>query len=152
MATSTGDRDRRQILVETGPLLGVVGACTAVLTATFVGIVGVASGNATAIVSRLPLYVLAGAVVFVTVLLVFEHSRLDGRAVLGRAVGTSLSGFVLVSLGTEGVIYAVTNPELVVASHLFAYLLAAAIIASGLGYWVVRNWRELSRLLGTSGL
>lgn len=152
MATSTGYRSGREILVESGPLLALVGACTALLTAAFVGVVGVASGNATGLVARLPLYVLAGAVIFVGVLFTYEGQRLDGRTTLGRSVVCALAGFALVALGGEGVVFALTHPDLVVASHLIVYLLAAAVIASGLGYWLVRHWREVTRTVDASGL
>jgi hypothetical protein len=55
-------------------------------------------------------------------------------------------------LGVEGVLYAWTHPGRVVASHLFVYLLSAAIIASGLGYWGVRNWHDVHDVVGYSRL
>lgn len=132
----------REAFARTGPVIVV---CTLALTATFVGVVGLVSGKAGGVVARFPLYVLAGAVVFVGALLVLEQSRHDGRTVLAGAALVGAVGFVLASLGTEGIVYALTYPDDVVASHLFVYLLSAAIIASGLGYWSVRNWRGVSR-------
>jgi hypothetical protein len=132
-----------------GALMAV---CTVALTATFVGVVGLASGENTAVVSRLPLYVLAGAVTFVVSVLVLEESRHDGRAVLVVAAGVAATGFVLAALGTEGVVYAANSPDRVVASHLFVYLLSAALVASGVGYWSVRNWRSLGAAVSNDHL
>ena len=149
MATSNSGTLGREQLGQLGPLVGVIALCTAALTAMFVGVVGLASGQMTALVSRLPLYVLTSAVVFVGTLVVVDHGRYHGRTVLTSASVAGLAGFVTVSLGTEGVVYAVTNPGGVVTSHLFVYLLSAAIIASGMGYWVACNRREVRNLART---
>lgn len=52
---------------------------------------------------------------------------------------------VFVGLGSEGVRYALVRPDTVLSSSLLVYLVAAALVASGLGYWSVRNWRLLGR-------
>jgi hypothetical protein len=143
------DSVRREVLVRAGPLIA---ACTLALTAAFIGVVALLSGAAAGVVARLPLYVLAGAVGFVGALLAVEHSRRTGQSALATAAVTGVVGFVLIGFGTEGIVYALTRPDAVVASHLFVYLLSAALIASGLGYWSVRNWSDLSRLLRRSGL
>jgi len=96
----------------------LVGVCTAALTAAFVGS-----------------------------LIVLEESRHRGKTVILGAVGTGIAGLVLVGLGTEGVVYATSAPGTVLSSSLLVYLVAAALIASGLGYWSVRNWRLLGRRL-----
>ncbi|MFB6139072.1 MAG: hypothetical protein ABEJ26_01395 [Halosimplex sp.] len=148
MATSQG-RFEREVLVRAGPLIG---ATTLALTAAFLGVVGIVSGSATGIVGRLPLYVLAGSVGFVAALLTAEHSEYYGREALVSAAVVGVVGFVMIGLGTEGVVYGMTNPDAAVASHLSVYLLSAAMIASGLGYWTVRNWHDVSRAVQTSGL
>jgi len=146
MATSSKRLFDRGLLVETGPLLGV---WTALLTATFLGVVALVSGAATGLVARFPLYVLGGAVIFVAVLLVLDHSRHRAKTVLFRAVAGTAGGFVLSALAAEGVVYTLTSPGSVVASHLFVYLLSAALVASGLWYWTVRNWNDVNSLMGT---
>ncbi|MFC7197108.1 hypothetical protein ACFQL4_24765 [Halosimplex aquaticum] len=95
---------------------------------------------------------LAGSVGFVAALLAAEHSEYYGREALVTATCVGIVGFVMIGLGTEGVVYGLTNPDAVVASHLSAYLLSAAMIASGLGYWTVRNWRDVTRVMNKSGL
>jgi len=149
MATSSPQVFDRNALTDAGPLLGV---WTALLTATFLGVVALLSGSVAGLVARLPLYVLGGAVTFVGVLLVLDHARTHGRVVLGHALAAAGGGFVLYSLATEGVLYALTSPGDVVASHLFVYLLSAALVAAGLWYWSVRNWNDVDGLLGASGL
>lgn len=149
MATSANGHLERDVLVQAGPLIC---ATTLALTAAFLGIVGIASGNAGGLVGRLPLYVLAGSVGFVAALLVTEHSDYYGREALVSAAVIGAVGFVMIGLGTEGVVYGINHPDAVVASHLSVYLLSAAMIASGIGYWTVRNWRDLSGIVNTSGL
>jgi hypothetical protein len=149
MATSANGHLERDVLVRAGPLIC---ATTLALTAAFMGIVGIASGNAGGVVGRLPLYVLAGSVAFVAALLAAEHSEYYGRPALVTAAGVGVVGFVMIGLGTEGVVYGATHPDAVVASHLSVYLLSAAMIASGVGYWTVRNWRDVTTAVNTSGL
>lgn len=139
----------RSPLARTGPVLGV---WTALLTATFLGVVGLASGTVGGLLSRLPLYVLGSAVTFVGILLVLDHTRYQAWTVLVRAVGGTVAGFVLSTLAAEGVIYTLTSPESVVASHLFVYLLSAALVTTGLWYWSVRNWSDVNTLVQTRGL
>lgn len=136
------------MLARTGSLIGL---CTVALTAAFIGVLALVSGETDGVVGRLPLYVLASAVVFVATLLVADGGGTGGVTALVRAAVAGVGGFVLLALGVEGIIHAVMNPGAVVASHLFVYLLSAAIIASGLGYWSVRNWRDVSAVVSTSG-
>jgi hypothetical protein len=143
MVTSTNRLLDRGTLAQAGPLIGV---CTVALTAAFVGIIGLASGGTPGVVGRLPVYVLASAVGFVVALLAVDSGGANGMSALRRASAVGVGGFVMLSLGAEGVIYAATHPDAVVVSHLFVYLLSAAIIASGLGYWAVHN-RRLVRAL-----
>ncbi len=142
MATSLQRTVDRAMLARTG---GLVGVCTAVLTAAFVGVVALASGNADGVGSRLQFYILAGALAFVGSLLVLEESRHDGRTVIQGALVAGIAGFVVVGLASEGVLYAMADPETVLSSSLLVYLVAAALVASGLGYWSVRNWRLVGR-------
>lgn len=147
MALSRNRLRNTNVLARTGSLIGL---CTVTLTAAFVGVLAIVSGETAGAVGRLPLYVLASAVVFVATLLAADETGTEGVTALVRAAVAGVSGFVLLALGVEGIIYAVTNPDAVVASHLFVYLLSAAIIASGLGYWSVRNWRDVSAVVSTS--
>lgn len=126
-----------------GRVGAVVGTCTAALTASFVGLVALAGGDAAGAVSRLPGYVLAMALTFVAGVVLFEESRHEGRRALAAAAGAAVVAFVVVGLGTEGVVYALRYPDRVVGSQLFAYLLSAGLIGTGVGYWGWRNWRGL---------
>lgn len=149
MAVSTNRFVDPDALVRTGPLIGI---CTAVLTATFLGVVALASGEVSGFVERFPLYVLASSVAFVAAVLVLEHAHYPGSEVLGYATGIGVGGFVVIALGIEGVTYAATSPEQVVASHLFVYLVSAAVFASGIAYWTARNWRAATGALPHQGL
>ena len=63
MATSKPRRRRfdRETLLQRGTLVGVLALCTVTLTAVFVGIVGLASGQTTALVARLPVVIAGGS-------------------------------------------------------------------------------------------
>jgi hypothetical protein len=135
-----------------GPLVATLSGCTVVLTAVFLGGVALAAGRAAGFVARLPLYVLASAVAFLAVLLLADHARTHGTAVLARAAGVAVVGFATVSLGTEGVVDALRYTDTVVGSHLFVYLLSTAVVASGVGYWAARNYRDVRNLTASDSL
>lgn len=150
MATTSGGYIERTGL-GSGSLVAGIGVCTALLTASFLGMVGLASGSAVGLVARMPLYVFGGSVSFVGALLVADDPE-DGAVVLARAAGAAIVTFALAVLSAEGVVYALTEPGAVVASHLFVYLLSAAVIASGLGYWGVRHWDGVRTAVGAREL
>jgi hypothetical protein len=135
---------------------GVVLASTLVLTAAFVGVLALVSGGNEGVGGRLPAYVLAMAVAFVGFVVAAEQrfdgrSRsVDGRRVLVTAGAFALTVLVTVSLSGEGVVYAVRNPDQVVASEVSLYFLAAGLIGTGLGYWGLRHWREFAEGAVTS--
>jgi uncharacterized membrane protein len=133
--------DRGESLARVGAL---VGGCTLVLTAAFVGVVALVSGLSPGLNTRLPVYVLVMAGSFVGTLLVVERRRRDGRQIIVTATGVGTAVFVLVALAGEGVSYAAANPAEVFDPTLILYLLAAGLIGTGLGYWGVRHWREFT--------
>jgi len=135
-----------------GPLVATLCGCTVVLTAVFLGAVALVAGRADGFVARLPLYVLASAVAFIAVLLVADHARTHGTAVLGRAAGVATVGFATVSLGAEGVVDALRYTDTVVMSHLFVYLLSAAVVVAGVGYWAARNYRDVRKMAASDSL
>lgn len=128
---------------------GVVGA-TLVVTASFVGLLALVTGDVAALGDRLPLYVLAMAVAFVATLLLVEHrrhgpaARATGRDVLATAGGIALATFAVVTLSGEGLLYAATNPTTLLASQIVLYFLAGGLVATGLGYWAIQHWREFA--------
>jgi len=129
---------------------GVVLVSTLVLTAAFVGVLALVSGGNDGVGGRLPVYVLAMAVAFVGFVVLVEQrldarpGPIDGRRVLGTAGAFALTVLLAVSLSGEGVVYAVRNPDRVVASEVFLYFLAAGLVGTGLGYWGLRHWQEFA--------
>lgn len=140
MATARGRRFDREALGRAGAL---VACCTLALTASFVGLVALVSGQAVGAGDRLPFYVLTMAAAFVVAIVLFETFGHDGRTVLASAVGVAVATLLLVGLGSEGFIHAVRHPQQVIASHLVFYFLAAAMLATGFGFWAVQHWQEL---------
>lgn len=126
-----------------GRLGAVVAASTAALTASFIGLVGLARGAVNGTTTRLPMYVLSMAAVFVAGVVVFDEARHDGREALARAGLVALATLYVVGLGGEGVVFALSNPDAVLRSQLFAYLLSAGLMGTGFGYWGWRNWQSL---------
>lgn len=120
-----------------------VAACTLALTASFVGLVAIASGNAIGLGDRFPWYALFAAAVFVAGVVTLETGGKNGRKVLVGSITIAVGGFLLVTLVVEGVLFGLSGANL--GSHLLAYLVAAALISTGLGYWALNHWREFAR-------
>lgn len=137
--------DGRRYILRTSVL---VAAFTVVLTTNFVGLMGLLTEQPASASARVPYYVLAAAVVFVGAILLLEATGSDGRTVLTAAITAAVLSFVFVGLGVEGLRYAWDNPEEVIASQLLVYFLAAAVIATGIGYWGLRHWREFATSAG----
>ena len=130
-------------------LCGVVLASTLLLTVAFVGVLALVSGGNDGVAGRLPVYVLAMAVAFVGAVVAIEgglgqRSRVAGGRVVLTAGAVALAVLVAVGLSGEGVVYALRNPDGVVASEVFLYFLAAGLIGTGLGYWGLHHWREFA--------
>ena len=123
---------------------GVVLGSTLALAMSFFGLIALLTGDATGVLDRLPLYVLAMAAAFVAGLVIFEDVLLDGETVLVWAGILGIGTFLFVGLGSEGVIYSVKYPGEVLSSQLFVYVLSAGLIATGLGYWIAQYWGDLS--------
>lgn len=132
---------QREYLARTSLLVAVF---TVILTTNFVGTMAILTDEAAAVATRLPYYVLLAAIVFVATILLLEEGRYDGRSVLTAAITAGVLGFVFISLGGEGVVYAIRNPGEILTSQLLIYFIAAAVIATGLGYWGLRHWREFA--------
>lgn len=140
MAYSRRNMTDQTFLARVGAL--VVG-CTAVLTLSFFGIVAILTGDAAGIGTRLPFYALGMAAVFVAAVVGLEQRRREGRAVLAAASLLAVGGGLLLTLGGEGVAYAGRNPEQVLGSGHVLYLVAAGLIATGIGYWGLHHWRDV---------
>ena len=118
---------------------------TLALTASFLGVVALLTGGVTGLERRLPVYVLAMAVAFVAAIVVLETEYVDGTRILKVAGGGGVATLVLVTLGGEGVAYVVQRPNQVLSSQLLFYILAAGLIGTGLGYWVINHWGDVRR-------
>ncbi len=122
-----------------------VALSTVALTAGFLGVVGLLTGSVTGVTDRLPFYVLLTALAFVGAIILLEESRNEALQVLIIAGVGGIFTFLLVTFGGEGVMFLLQNREEVVASQLLFYILAAGLIGTGLGYWALNHWPELSR-------
>lgn len=133
-----GSLSDRQWLRATGVILGF----TVVLTADFVGVLALVSQPRPDVASRMPLYTLAMAGAFVVTIYGFARYGADARTVLLSATGVGFAAFVLFGLAVEGVVFAAARPDLV-GSQLVIYFLAAGLMGTGIGYWLVAYWRDL---------
>lgn len=116
---------------------------TLALTTSFLGIVGLFTGDVVGWNLRLPFYVLVMALTFVGAIVAFEEEFREARVILQFAVAVGAVAFLLVTLGGEGVAYLLQNPQQVVSSQLLFYIVAAGLIAAGMGYWALNHWSEL---------
>ena len=136
-ATRTRGTD---VLVQTGVLIVL---STAVLTASFVGLVGLVTGGVTGLANRLPYYSLALALAFVGGILAFEREYDRGETIIRIAAIASGVAFVLVSLSGEGIAFLLQRPTALTSSQSLLYFVAAGLIATGLGYLGMHHWRDL---------
>ena len=131
----------RELLARVGVLVLL---STLVVTAAFVGVVAALSGPVENFTQRLPFYVLVASIVFVVFVVLFDSRGLDGQTVLISSLAVAISSFIVLSLGGEGVVYLLTNPEKLIASQLIVYLIAAGLVCTGVAYWTLRHWREFA--------
>lgn len=133
--------DGRPFFLRVGALIAV---CTLLLTASFIGILALLSGEITNYRARVPWYLVLGALSFVGTIVLLEENGTSGRAILATAVLTAILAFTLVALGVEGVLFTLEHPDTVFVSQLVLYLFAAGLIGTGVGYWGLKHWREFS--------
>ena len=133
------ERSRLDVLPRAAVLVTLA---TGVVTASFVGIVALLSGDVGDLTDRLPFYVLVMAVVFVVFVFLIDSRGSDGGTVIVSSFGVSMLGFLVVLLSGEGVLYLVREPGELLASQLIVYLLSAGLVCTGLAYWGLRHWRE----------
>lgn len=128
-----------------------ISACTLVLTASFLGLLAIISGKIDGVQSRIPWYLLLGALVFVATIVILENYGADGREIIVTSTVSGLTGLVVGFLAVEGLFFTYRFPEEVFVSRLVVYFLAAGLIGTGVAYWSLRHWREFTGRRG-SGL
>ncbi|QKY18938.1 hypothetical protein B4589_000585 [Halolamina sp. CBA1230] len=121
-----------------GRVLALVVASTLALTASFVGIVALVRGEVRGMGGRLPIYAATTALVFVGGVVGFEP-RYRGTRSLSSATVVAVAALLVTGLGSEGLVYAWDHPADVFEIQLLGYLLSAALMGTGVGYWSVRN-------------
>jgi FlaA1/EpsC-like NDP-sugar epimerase len=119
-------------------------SCTLLLTASFIGSIAAVSGDIYGFEARVPWYLVTAAGVFVATIVLLEINEAIGRTIIVTAIFTGVVSFFLISLAVEGVIFTLNNPATVFVSQLILYFFAAALIATGIGYWGLRHWREFT--------
>lgn len=122
----------------------VIVVSTLVLTASFFGVIAALSEEVTGLDDRMPFYLLAAAGMFVGTIILLEMYQADGKTIITSAVFTGITSFVLALFSVEGILFAYEHPERVIVNQLILYFLAAALVATGLGYWALRHWREFT--------
>lgn len=134
-----------------GRAVGIVAISTLVLTASFVGVLSFISGDTGGVNARLPFYVLAMATAFVASVVSLTRQRVDWLTSILGAIGIAGLCFVLVTLAGEGVRYTITYPGRVFASNLVVYFLAAGLMGTGLGFWILSYWRDVAIATAKNG-
>lgn len=114
------------------------------LTAAMYGVVAVFVEDVTGLTTRVPYYVVVGAVVFVVSMFVLENPSEAGLPIITTTTGIGVAGFLLVGFAWEGIRYAAIEPTELLASSLVLYFLAAALICTATGYWALHHWREFA--------
>lgn len=131
----------RQFFLRVGFLIV---ASTALLTASFVGVLAFVSGGITGVQGRIPWYLVVAATTFVSTIVLLEAYGSDGRMIMLTSVITTTITLVFVPLAVEGLLFASRRPEKILGSQLVLYFVAAGLIGTGLGYWGLKHWREFT--------
>lgn len=136
------DLDTRQQMVLRIAVLIVIS--TVILTASFFGVIAAASGEISGLDTRMPFYLLASAMVFVSTIVLLEFYDTDGKTIITSALFSGISALVLSVFSVEGVIFAANNPDNLIVNQLVVYFVAAALVATGVGFWALEHWREFT--------
>jgi len=118
--------------------------CTILLTASFIGVLAFLAGEIRGIETRVPWYILAGAITFVSTVVLLEAYEASGQTIILTASIVGGLAMILIPLGVEGLIYALRYPQEIFVSQMILYFLAASLIGSGIGYWGLNHWREFT--------
>lgn len=122
-------------------LVGLIAASTLLVTSSLVGVLALTEGLVEGVGGRVPYYVLATAVVFVTLLVGLEMRLEDGSRIITTSVVVAAISLLVISLSIEGLFFGLESPG-TLFSNLLPYFLAAGLISTGLIIWAVRHWRE----------
>lgn len=123
---------------------GLIALSTFVITASIVGVLALVNGAAADLGDHMPYYVLVAAITFTAMEVAFEFQLDDPIKIISTSAVLGISSLVGITLTVEGILYGLANPTLVV-SRLIVYIIAAGLISTGLIFWAVRHWRELTR-------
>lgn len=133
--------DGRPFYIRVG---GLIIGCTLLLTASFVGVLGIMTRGVSNLDTRIPWYILVAAAIFVGTIVLLEREQVEGSRIITTAFVITLFATTVLASAVEGVTFAFDNPSTVFGSHLVLYFLAAGLVGTGLGYWAVNHWREFS--------
>lgn len=122
----------------------LITGCTFILTASFVGFLATIDGRIDGSESRVAWYFVFSAALFVGTIVLLELNHADGKTIIVSAIVTGVLSFILTFFSIEGVIFAFAYPDEVFVSQLVIYFFAAALVATGIGYWGLRHWREFT--------
>lgn len=124
-----------------GTLVGLIAGSTLVVTSSLVGVLALTEGLVRGLGGRIPYYVLAAAIVFITLLVILEMRLEDGSRIITTSGVISLLALVGIALSAEGLLFGINSPDQLF-SNILPYFLAAGLISTGLIIWGVRHWRE----------
>lgn len=121
---------------------GLVVSSTLAVTVAFIGVLALITGGTDGLGERFPFYVVAATIAFTALVVTLERYLDEGHQILLTAALLSATAGLLFMLDVEGIVYASSNPNELVASRLLLYFLAAGCLCTGLVYWGVHHWRE----------
>lgn len=132
--------DSQRVIAQVSALIV---ACTLLLTAGFVGFIAAISGELGGFEARIQWYFAVAALVFVATIVLLELNDAGGATIITSATVVGVLAFLLIFLAAEGVLFTLDNPETVELSRLVVFA-SAALVATGIGYWALRHWREFT--------
>lgn len=135
---SLDDVPRQKVL----RLGGLIFVSTCLLTLDLIGILAFVDASPPEFWARFPYYLLAAASMFVGSLFYLEGQFSNGGHIILSAVGIGAMGLVVVAMAVEGLRFSITSPGNVFTKNVLVYFLTAGLLCTGLGYWIIRHWRE----------
>lgn len=140
--------DRRRYF---GRTVGLAGASTIVITASFLGVLSVIESGFSALGDRIPWYLVGTSLIFLGLVFVLEDQGVEGREIIAITSVVSALALVVIALSVEGLYFAAQNPKSIITSTTVLYFLAAGMFGTGIGYWGIKHWREFTQQTAAGG-
>ncbi len=116
-----------------------ISTSTLIFVSCFIGLIGLVNGDILGSGERLGFYIFIGSIVFIATIYKLEKKKNKASEIMNVAIAITVLSFVIVSLSSEGINRVTQGAGYEMKEYL--YLVAGGLACTGIGYWIVRNWR-----------